>query len=66
MTKVNKRCSYYCSVEENDNKPQFRVKVVEVGQEDKEFIDTSCHRVWMQIVKIIEELRLVRVLPSTL
>jgi histone-lysine N-methyltransferase MLL3 len=57
MTKVNKRCSYYCSVEENDNKPQFRVKVVEVGQEDKEFVDTSCHRVWMQIVKIIEELR---------
>ena len=33
-------------------------KVVEAGQEDKEFVDTSCHRVWMQIVKIIEELRL--------
>jgi len=57
MKKVNKRCSYYCSVAEVDSKPEFRITVVEAGEEEEEYADSSCRGVWMQIVRKMETLR---------
>jgi len=55
---VNKRCSYYCSIQEKDGKPEFVIEVVETGHENSIYTDTSCRAVWMQVLSEVETLRI--------
>ena len=57
MRRVNKRCKYFCSIADNDNKPEFVVEVEEPGFENTTFKDSSCHKVWAPIIEKIDELR---------
>merc|ERR1712045_878361 len=39
MRHANKRCSYYCSIQEKENKPEFAIEVVETGHDNVTFTD---------------------------
>jgi len=54
---VNKRCNYYCSVEEVDNKPEFVIEIVEAGCEQVTLRDDNCRGVWMKVLEKVEKLR---------
>ena len=55
---VNKRTSYYCSIQEKDGKPEFVIEVVEPGHDNLIFTDTSCKAVWMKVLTEVETLRI--------
>ena len=55
---VNKRCSYYCSIQEKDGKPEFVIEVVEAGHDNIIYTDTSCRAVWMKVLSEVETLRI--------
>jgi histone-lysine N-methyltransferase MLL3 len=57
MRNVNKRCNYICSVEDNDNKPEFVIDVTEAGNDPVTFRDESCMGVWMQVLIEVEKVR---------
>jgi len=58
MRKVNKRCSYYCSIQEKDNLPEFAIEVVETGHDNVTFTDSTCLGVWMKVLKEVESVRI--------
>ena len=58
MRHVNKRCSYYCSIQEKDGKPEFSIEVVENGHDNVTFTDVSCRAVWMKVLTEVEAVRL--------
>lgn len=57
MRNPNKRCNYFCSVEDNDNKPEFVIEVSEAGHEAVTFKDDSCRGVWMKVLTEVEKTR---------
>merc|ERR1711884_621932 len=58
MRNVNKRCSYYCSIQEKDNQPEFAIEVVENGHDNVTFTDSTCLGVWMKVLKEVESVRI--------
>ena len=58
MRNANKRCSYFCSIKEKDNKPEFAIEVVETGHENVTYTDVSCRAVWMQVLTQVEMVRI--------
>merc|ERR1719277_1543068 len=65
---VNKRCSYFCSIQEKDNKPEFSIEVVEAGHDNVSYTDTTCRGVWMKVLSEVETVRIkakvVKVFPD--
>ena len=57
MRNANKRCNYFCSVEDNDNKPEFVIEVAETGHESVTFKDDNCRGVWMKVLTEVEKVR---------
>ena len=57
MHNVNKRCNYFCSVEDKDNMPEFVVEVEEVGHEAVTFRGSTCIDVWMKVLTEVEKVR---------
>jgi len=57
MRNVNKRCNYYCFIQEKENKPEFCIEVVETGHENVTYTDSTCRDVWMKVLTQIEDLR---------
>merc|ERR1719320_350266 len=57
MRNVNKRCNYYCFIQEKENKPEFCIEVVETGHENVIYTDSTCRDVWMKVLTQIEDLR---------
>lgn len=57
MRHVNKRCNYYCYIQEKDNKPEFCIEVVEAGHDNVTYTDSTCRDVWMKVLSQIEDLR---------
>merc|ERR1719483_381416 len=57
MRNVNKRCSYYCSINEKDGKPEFVVEVVESGHDTITFTDPTCWGAWTTVLKEVESVR---------
>jgi len=68
MRHVNKRCSYFCSIQEKDNKPEFSIEVVEAGHDNVSYTDTTCRGVWMKVLSEVETVRIkakvVKVFPD--
>lgn len=54
---MHKRCKYYCSINDNNNKPQFVVEVEEDGYENIQFKGDTPKDVWNEIIESIEKLR---------
>lgn len=61
---LNKRCKYFCAIEDNDGKPQFRIVAREAGYEDEEFLGDSPQSAWHPIIEKIVELR--KPVPDTI
>lgn len=63
-----KRCRYVCSIHDNQGSPEFQIKVVETGQEDIQYKDSSPAGVWVNILAPLEKMRreadLVKMFPS--
>ena len=57
MRNVNKRCKYFCSIADVDNRPEFVVEVEEPGHENIIFKDLTCLGAWTPILAEIEKLR---------
>uniref|UniRef100_A0A3Q2FN93 [histone H3]-lysine(4) N-methyltransferase n=1 Tax=Cyprinodon variegatus TaxID=28743 RepID=A0A3Q2FN93_CYPVA len=57
MRHSNRRCKYMCSIEEQDGRPLFKVKVVEKGHEDVVLTGSSPKAVWAQILEPVAQLR---------
>jgi len=57
MRNVNKRCNYYCFIQEMDNKPEFCIEVVEAGHDSVTYTDSTCRDVWMKVLSQVEDLR---------
>jgi len=53
----NKRCRYICSIHEANGRPEFRVLIQELGQEDIELRDTSARAVWVRVLEPLVALR---------
>ncbi|KAK3547847.1 hypothetical protein QTP86_031953 [Hemibagrus guttatus] len=53
----NRRCRYRCRISEQDGKPLFEVRVLEYGQEDLHFRDSSPDGIWNDIVQKVAKLR---------
>ena len=58
MRHANKRCSYYCSIQEKENKPEFAIEVVETGHDNVTFTDSTCRGVWMKVLSEVEQVRI--------
>ncbi len=58
---VTKRCPYHCSIGDNNNKPEFKITTMVVGEDgkdvEKEFTDVSAKAVWMQVLTQLEKKR---------
>jgi histone-lysine N-methyltransferase MLL3 len=67
MRRANKRCRYICSIVDVSGRPEFRVLVQEINEEDIELRDQTPKSVWQRILEPIAQLRkdnnLVRVFP---
>ncbi|XP_055447305.1 histone-lysine N-methyltransferase 2C isoform X5 [Bubalus kerabau] len=48
---ANRRCRYLCSIEEQDGRPVFLIRVVEQGHEDLILSDSSPKGVWDKILE---------------
>jgi histone-lysine N-methyltransferase MLL3 len=68
MRHPNKRCRYICSIADVAGRPEFRIHVKEVNEEDLELRDETPKRVWMRILEPIAKLRrehqLVQIFPK--
>lgn len=68
MRQPNKRCRYMCYIVDFAGRPEFRIRVKEVNQEDIELKDESPKKVWQkvlaEIAKLREENHLVQVFPK--
>ncbi|XP_026776632.3 histone-lysine N-methyltransferase 2D isoform X1 [Pangasianodon hypophthalmus] len=53
----NRRCRYRCRISEQDGQPLFEVRVLEHGQEDLHFRDSSPDGIWNNIVQKVAKLR---------
>lgn len=53
----NRRCRYRCRISENDGWPLFEVRVLEHGQEDLHYRDTSPEGIWDRVVQQVAKLR---------
>ncbi|XP_031333016.1 histone-lysine N-methyltransferase 2C-like isoform X3 [Photinus pyralis] len=53
IRKLNKRCSYICSIHDVVGRPEFRVVIKEPPEEDVEFRDSSAKAVWNRILEVI-------------
>uniref|UniRef100_A0A3B4D0F7 [histone H3]-lysine(4) N-methyltransferase n=1 Tax=Pygocentrus nattereri TaxID=42514 RepID=A0A3B4D0F7_PYGNA len=53
----NRRCRYRCRISELDGKPLLEVRVLEPGQEDMHFRDSSPDGIWDKIVQKVAKLR---------
>ncbi|TSP79504.1 Histone-lysine N-methyltransferase 2D [Bagarius yarrelli] len=53
----NRRCRYRCRISEQDGRPLFEVRVLEFGQEDLHFRDSSPDGIWNNIVHKVAKLR---------
>ncbi|KAI5612191.1 histone-lysine N-methyltransferase 2D isoform X1, partial [Silurus asotus] len=53
----NRRCRYRCRISEQDGQPLFEVRVLEHGQEDLHFRDSSPDGIWNSIVQKVAKLR---------
>ncbi|XP_047016334.1 histone-lysine N-methyltransferase 2D isoform X1 [Ictalurus punctatus] len=53
----NRRCRYRCRISEQDGQPLFEVRVLEHGQEDLHFRDSSPDGIWNNIVQNVAKLR---------
>merc|ERR1712158_106908 len=51
MHNANKRCSYFCSVEDKDNKPEFVIEMNEPGYDAEVFRGNTCLEVWMKVLE---------------
>ena len=65
-----KRCKYICSIGENDNFPEFQVKIVENDQEVITFVDKTPSLIWNRIIDRLNEMRkqnnLIKIFPAYL
>ena len=54
---LNKRCKYYCTINDNQGKPEFMVEVEEAGYENTVFKGRTPKEVWSTIIQSIEKMR---------
>lgn len=68
MRQPNKRCRYICYIVDVSGRPEFRILVKEVNQEDIELRDETPKKVWQRVLAEIAKLRnknqLVQVFPK--
>ena len=68
MRHPNKRCRYICYICDVSGRPEFRILVKEVNEEDMELRDETPKKVWQRILTPIAKLRresqLVQVFPK--
>lgn len=68
MRHPNKRCRYICYIVDVSGRPEFRILVKEVNEEDIELRDETPKKVWQRILAPIAKLRkenqLVQVFPK--
>uniref|UniRef100_A0A1A8R9Q8 [histone H3]-lysine(4) N-methyltransferase n=1 Tax=Nothobranchius pienaari TaxID=704102 RepID=A0A1A8R9Q8_9TELE len=57
MRHSNRRCKYMCSIEEEEGRPLFKVKVVEKGHEDVVLTGATPKAVWDQILEPVAQMR---------
>nr|XP_054592167.1 histone-lysine N-methyltransferase 2C isoform X4 [Nothobranchius furzeri] len=57
MRHSNRRCKYVCSIEEEEGRPLFKVKVVEKGHEDVVLTGATPKAVWDQILEPVAQMR---------
>jgi len=57
MHNANKRCSYFCSIEDKDNKPEFVIEMNEPGYDAEVFRGDTCLEVWMKVLTRVEKVR---------
>lgn len=57
MRQPNKRCRYICSIADVAGRPEFRIHVKEVNEEDIELRDETPKKVWLRILEPIAKLR---------
>lgn len=57
MRVPNKRCKYICSIHEVNARPEFRIIVQEVDNEDLELKDSSPRAVWSRVLSLIASIR---------
>jgi len=57
MRVPNKRCKYICSIHEVNARPEFRIIVQEVDNEDIELKDSSPRAVWSKVLSAIASMR---------
>ncbi|KAL0966145.1 hypothetical protein UPYG_G00291500 [Umbra pygmaea] len=57
MRHGNRRCRYLCSVEENQDKPEFSIRVVEQGYKDLVLTDSTAKGVWDKVLGPVAERR---------
>ncbi|XP_035595855.2 histone-lysine N-methyltransferase 2D-like isoform X2 [Oncorhynchus keta] len=53
----NRRCRYRCRISETEGRPMFEVRVLEHGQEDLHYRDTSPEGIWDRVVQSVAKLR---------
>lgn len=68
MRHPNKRCRYICYIVDVSGRPEFRILVKEVNEEDIELRDETPKKVWQRVLapiaKLRRESRLVQVFPK--
>lgn len=68
MRQPNKRCRYICSIADVAGRPEFRIHVKEINEEDVELRDETPKKVWQRILEPITKLRrehqLVQIFPK--
>ncbi|XP_070974437.1 histone-lysine N-methyltransferase 2C-like [Oncorhynchus clarkii lewisi] len=57
MRHGNRRCRYLCSVEEREEQPEFRVRVVEQGYKDLVLTDSTAKGVWDKVLGPVADKR---------
>uniref|UniRef100_A0A671RS73 [histone H3]-lysine(4) N-methyltransferase n=1 Tax=Sinocyclocheilus anshuiensis TaxID=1608454 RepID=A0A671RS73_9TELE len=57
MRHGQKRCRYVCSVEEHEGRPEFSIRVIELGYEDLVLTDTTAKGVWDKVLGPVAERR---------
>ncbi|XP_076829212.1 histone-lysine N-methyltransferase 2C isoform X14 [Brachyhypopomus gauderio] len=57
MRHGQRRCRYVCSVEEQQGRPEFTIRVVESGYDDLLLTDTTAKGVWDKVLSCVAERR---------
>lgn len=55
--RLNQRCKYFCSIEDHDARPQFRIVARELAHDDELFVGDSPQSAWRPIIEAIVALR---------